>query len=307
MADLFSCSVSSLATGEPIYGTASQVRRWILVEQPGPWGIDAVAQSGLPVDVATRLRALARTVGARLLLIRRHGRSANTTRSCFAVVSTADIRRIERVAFDDPAELLAIDWGPLRSFEPIGGEPVDDPVYLVCTNGSHDTCCARFGRPVAATLHDLDGVDAWEASHFGGDRFAGNVVCLPDGIYYGRVTPDTAAEVVASHRAGRLSLDHLRGRSFSPFVAQAAEYFVRADRGLHAIDEVLPVQVDDLGEGLFAVLLRTSDGIELTATVECTQAEAAQQLTCRAAGEEHPPRYRLHDLQVHPDRRPPGR
>lgn len=296
MAERFSCSVNSLATGEPIYGTASQVRRWILVEQPGPWGIDAVGQSGLPLDVATRLRALARTVGARLLLIRRHGRTPDGTRAAFAVVSTANVRRIERFAFDDPAALLAIDWGPLRTFDPVGGEAVDDPLYLVCTNGSHDTCCARFGRPVAATLHDRDGVDAWEASHFGGDRFAGNVVCLPDGIYYGRVTPDTAAEVVARHRAGMLSLDHLRGRSFSPFVAQAAEYFVRVERGMHGIDEVLPTRVDDLGEGEFAVRLRTAGGDEMVVTVQCTEADRAQQLTCRAATEEHPPRFRLVSL-----------
>ena len=298
MAERFSCSIASLATGEPLYGTASQVRRWILVEQPGPWGVDAVAQSGLADDVALRLRALARTVGARLLLIRRHGRSQGATRSCFAVVSTADVRRIERFDLRDPAELLGVDWGPLREFEPVGGQPVDDPLYLVCTNGSHDTCCARFGRPVAAALHDLDGVDAWEASHFGGDRFAGNVVCLPDGIYYGRVAPDTAAEVVAAHQAGRLSLDHLRGRSFSPFVAQAAEYFVRVERGLHAIDEVLPLQVDDVGQDVFAVRLRTAAGDEMVATVECAQADVAQQLTCRAHGEEHPPRFRLLTLET---------
>ena len=298
MAERFSCSLTSLAAGEPVYGTASQVRRWMLVEQPGPWGIDAVAQSGLAEDVALRLRALARTVGARLLLIRRHGRSDGGTRSGFAVVSTAAVRRIERFEFDDPAELLGVDWGPLRAFESVGGERVDDPLYLVCTNGSHDTCCARFGRPVAAALHDLDGVDAWESSHFGGDRFAGNVVCLPDGIYYGRVTPETAAEVVASHQAGRLSLDHLRGRSFSPFVAQAAEHFLRRDRGLDAIDAVLPLQVDDLGEGLFAVRLRTADGDEMIVTVQCTEAEVAQQLTCRAHGEEHPPRFRLAGLEV---------
>ena len=297
MAERFSCAVTSLAIGEPLYGTASQVRRWILVEQPGSWGADAVAESGLPQDVALRLRALARTVGARLLLIRRHGRSEGGTRSCFAVVSTAEVRRIERFAFDDPSELLSIDWGPLREFQPVGGEAVDEPVYLVCTNGSHDTCCARFGRPVAAALHDLDGVDAWEAPHFGGDRFAGNVVCLPDGIYYGRMTPDTAAEVITAHQAGRLSLDHLRGRTFSPFVAQAAEYFVRVDRGMHAIDEILPQQIDEAGEGSFAVRLRTAQGEEIVVTLECTQADDAQQLTCRAHGEEHPPRFRLLSLE----------
>ncbi len=297
MVERFSCAIASLALDEPCYATASQVRRWILVEQPGSWGADAVAQSGLPVDVATRLRAVARAVGARLLLIRRHGRSAPHERMCFAVVSTQDVRRVERFSFTDPAELLAVDWAPLRTFEPVGGEPVDDPLYLVCTNGSHDTCCARFGRPVAAALDGKFGQSVWEASHFGGDRFAGNLVFLPDGIYYGRVTPDNARELVAMHGQGVLSLEHYRGRSFEPFIAQAAEHFVRVDRSLPGVDQVLPLQVDELPDGLFRVLLRTGAGESLTATVECAPAGQAQQLTCRSTTEEHPPRYRLVSLR----------
>ena len=32
----------------------------------------------------------------------------------------------------------------------------------------------------------------WQSSHIGGDRFAGNVVFLPEGLYYGRVEPAEA-------------------------------------------------------------------------------------------------------------------
>ena len=296
MADRFSCSLTSAAGDEPLFATASQVRRWILVEQPGPWGINAVTQSDLPIDVATRLHAGARAAGARLLLIRRHGRSAPGRRACFAVVSTKDQRRVERFAFDDPAELLAVDWSPLRRFDSVGGEVSDDPLYLVCTNGSHDTCCARFGRPVAAALSVAYPERTWEASHFGGDRFAGNLVFLPDGIYYGRVAPEEAVALVARHAEGRLSLPHFRGRSFEPFLAQAAEHFVREERGLTHVDEVLPVQVDDLGDGVFRVLLRTAAGESVSATIECAPAPDLQQLTCRSTSPEHPPRYRLISL-----------
>ena len=295
MADRFSCSVFSRELEEPLYGTASQVRRWILVEQPGSWGTDAVASS-LPPDVAIPLRAAARSVGARLLLIRRHGRSDPPVRNCFVAVTTADTRRIERVVFSDPAELLDIDWAPLRQFAAVGGDQVDEPLYLVCTNGSHDTCCARFGRPVAAVLDaQFEGL-VWESSHFGGDRFAGNVVFLPDGIYYGRVSPDNAIDLVEQHAAGHLSLDNFRGRSFEPFVAQAAEHFVRAERGLLRVDDVIPADVEELGHGWFRVALTTSSGESVTATVERSAAEVAQQLTCRSPGEECPPRYHLVSL-----------
>lgn len=297
MADRFSCAIASAAAGEPVYATASQVRRWILVEQPGAWGVDAVLQSDLPVEVAARLRAVARGQRARLLLIRRHGRSSPRRRTCFVVVSTATVRRVERFTFDDPGELLEIDWAPLRMLEPVGGEPVTDPLYLVCTNGSHDTDCARFGRPVAAALDEAVAGQAWEASHYGGDRFAGNLVFLPQGIYYGRVAPAEAVGLVDMVRGGTLSMDHYRGRSFEPFVAQAAEYFVRVEHGLNGVDAATSETVVDLGDGAFAVAVKTDVGDRVTATVGVTQADAAQQLTCRAGVLEHPPRYHLLSLR----------
>ena len=297
MSDRFSCSLNSQELGEPLYATASQVQRWILVEQPGTWGVDAVMESGLGQEVATRLRAVARAAGARLLLIRRHGRSEALPRNCFAVASSADVRRIERFVVDDPADLLSIDWSPLRRFEPVGGDVSDDPLYLVCTNGRHDTCCARFGRPVAQALSAALGDQVWESSHFGGDRFAGNIVCLPDGIYYGRVAATDAGRLVGLHREGRLDLAHYRGRSFQPFVAQAAEHFVRADLDLFAVDEVIANRVDRLDEEVFDVTVVTTTGRVLLVTVACELAADIQQLTCRSTAPEHPPRYRLVHLQ----------
>jgi len=296
MAERFSCALTSRTLDEPLYGTASRARRWLLVEQPGPWGTDAVADSKLPPDVGVRLRAVSRATGARLLLIRRHGRPVPSRRRCYAVVSTPDTRRIERFTVDDVADLLAVDWVPLGLSEPVGGEVVDEPLYLVCTNGSHDTCCARFGRPVAQALDAALGDRVWEASHFGGDRFAANVVCLPEGIYYGRVEPDAAVALVEQHEAGVVDLEHLRGRSSLPFVAQAAEYFVRADRALRGLDDVGVERVEDVGNGTFRVrtVIRNSDVI--TATVECSESVDPQQLTCRSSSEEHPPRYRLVSL-----------
>ena len=291
MSDRFRCSIRSLALDEPCYATASQVRRWILVEQPGPWGRDAVMESRLPVDVATQLRGIARAVGARLLLIRPHGRWVPVARTCFVAVTTAEVQRIERLTFDDPAELLAVDWSALRTFGAVG-DPVDHPLYLVCTNGSHDPCCAEFGRPVARTLDVLLGDRVWECSHFGGDRFAGNLLCLPDGTYYGRVTPEAAGRLVDDHEAGTLDLARYRGRSWVPFVAQAAEHLVRAQRGDTAIDGLVPVAVDADG-AQFRVTLATAAGEPLLATIERVPAADPQQLTCHSGTQERPPRYRL--------------
>jgi hypothetical protein len=87
---------------------------------------------------------------------------------------------------------------------------VTEPLYLVCTNGRHDPCCAEYGRPVARPSTELVGERVWECSHVGGDRFAGNLVCLPDGVFYGHLDPATALRAVAAHE-GAVLLEHWRG------------------------------------------------------------------------------------------------
>ena len=54
------CSVQALVRGDSGTATASPAQRWLLVEQPGPWGRDALTGSRLDAGVAPRLAARAR-------------------------------------------------------------------------------------------------------------------------------------------------------------------------------------------------------------------------------------------------------
>ena len=77
-------------------------------------------------------------------LIRRSSRrSALERRSCFLV----DVERswVERHELRDPAEALDLDLT-------VRGERWEEPLYLVCTHGKRDPCCARRGRPLARAL-----------------------------------------------------------------------------------------------------------------------------------------------------------
>jgi hypothetical protein len=290
VAERFSCAQASRACNEPRYGTASQVRRWVLLEQPGPWGADAVVDSRLPADVGGGLQAHARGAGARVLLLRRHGRYEPVGRACFVAVTTPEVQRVERFTLGHPGEALELDWAAVRDLEPLGGEPVDEPLFLVCTNGKHDACCAEHGRPLAHGLTAAFGEQVWECSHFGGDRFAGNLVCLPHGIYYGHVDAVEGPRIAARYVDGHLDLDHYRGRSCLPFAAQAAEYFLRRREGVTAIDDVGFVGAQDIGDGRtrvrFDIGARTH-----TVTVRTAPADTAQQLTCSSGRATRPPRY----------------
>ncbi|WNV88285.1 sucrase ferredoxin [Umezawaea sp. Da 62-37] len=215
--------------------TAPPVRRWVLVELPGAWGPDPLRRTAEGVAIT----AVAGSAGARVLFIRRPGRTAAGKRRRWAFAdSTPGQERILWSEFDDPAELADV-----RLDE---GVPSDRPVYLVCTHGKHDLCCAVRGRPVAAALAAARPEDTWECSHVGGDRFAANLLVLPHGLYYGRLDGKTAVAVAEAHERGLVLGPVSRGRSSIPAPAQAAEHFARGRLGEDRLDRLSLVSVDQV-------------------------------------------------------------
>ncbi len=114
--------------------------------------------------------------------------------------------------------------------------------YLVCTNGARDQCCAIRGAAVARALGNARPGAAYESSHLGGHRFAANVLVLPDGLCFGRLDVRAALALVDELDAGRLPLEHFRGRTSLTEEQQAAEIFVRRELALERLDDVAHVE-----------------------------------------------------------------
>lgn len=297
MSGRFRCAAAAAAIDEPRYATASTVRRWVLIEQPGPWGVNALRESRLPAATAEALVDLGKRLSARILLIRRTaGRSSDDCRVYVAHTGPRS-RWLESFTLVAPQAVLDLDLDPLRRGVPVGGRTVEHPLLLVCTNGRHDPCCAEFGRPVATALSSAFGDLVWEVSHIGGDRFAGNVVTLPDGIYYGGLDPDRAVAVATAHLAGEIDLDAYRGRSAHPFVVQAAEWFLRHERGIVGLDAIRWTGRDALAEDAWRITFATPSGA-VTVDVAVGRDDDARQLTCRTQQLARPPRYELLDLRT---------
>ncbi len=170
------------------------------------------------------------------------------------------------------------------------------PLYLVCTHGRHDACCALRGRPVAASLARQRPGTVWECSHIGGDRFAPNVLVLPEGLYYGRVQPEDASEIVAAYERSEVVVELFRGRTaFRPAV-QAAQHFARLDRGISAIHGLEPLRSRTSPTGAVDVDLAYGNG-HVSVYVRPTLGPTAGLLTCRATHPLHPPSFALQRLR----------
>jgi hypothetical protein len=287
-AEAASCSSRSLAGDEPLIGTASRYRLWLLVEQPGRWGHDALVESGFPMEVGVGLRELGVRLRMRVALIKRRDRPwPSTRRRCFAAYTGVGERRVRTFEVGDPGELLDMDLVALARgrFTDLG-DPLAGPLFVACTHGKHDPCCARRGAPLYRALAERP--DVWECTHIGGDRFAGNLVCFPHAVYFGRVPPHRAPEIVEGYEGGRLDLEHYRGRScYSPPV-QAAEHLLRERHGLVGVEDLELLAQRPEGGGIHRVSFRDPKGLDREVQVRVTLSEP-RALTCKAT-ELHPAR-----------------
>ncbi len=292
----FRCSGASGLRDESLAGTASTVRAFLLVEHPGSWGVEALRDARLPDGIAPDLRTAAAAAGVRVLLVRRPGRArvAAPGTTIFAAYADSGASWFEQSVLTDLHDVLDLDLAALRAGRSLGLTPREDPLLCVCTHGRHDACCAEQGRPVAAALAEAHPEETWEVSHIGGDRFAGNLLVLPHGLYYGRLDPASAIAVAGSALTGHLDLDHFRGRSSHAMPVQAAEIALRR-RLQETRDAALTflgaTSVGDVVRAGFAVA-----GAKYEVTVR-TSPGAAAQLTCRAVRESAPPVHEVVEIR----------
>jgi hypothetical protein len=287
---LEACSALSLSLEEPLFATAPEASAWLLVEQPGTWGAKALTESRLDSKLGAELERRTKALAIKTLLVKSPGHTEEEGRRCFLGCSRQGAVFLEQVVLRDPEDLLGLPLEALAAGQRLGlGVPVPDPLYLVCTNGLRDACCARRGRPLAKVLAERYPGRVWECSHLGGHRFAANLVCLPDGLCFGR------ADAVAAHEyeEGRIALPFFRGRSSFPPPAQAADWFVREREGLRGIDELVLGQVSG-GE----VALRHGDGTSYQVRVAKHEAEPPRPFSCGEEKLERPPLWRLLELDV---------
>ncbi|MDQ3628304.1 MAG: sucrase ferredoxin [Actinomycetota bacterium] len=293
------CTDAARERGDPLAATAVSAQRWLLIEHPGPWAHDAFGGAGILPDVCERIVAAVRATRTRLLMVRRHGRSIPSATRSWAVVD-AQSGGVRWGSWQGDRELLAaadLLAGDVGAGAAPG--PPAAPLLLVCTHGRHDTCCAVRGRPLAAALSTHWPESTWECSHVGGDRFAPNLVVLPDGTYYGNLDADVAVGVVEAHLAGAVSAAHLRGFAHQPPVVQAAVIAAHERFGPAGVRDAVCTRVEPMGDGAWRVHLVGSGSLPVTveATVTRRRREAAL-LTCHAHQPSGAWSYHVEDLRA---------
>ncbi|MFD7679579.1 sucrase ferredoxin [Streptomyces sp. NPDC060187] len=291
----FFCADAARSRNDPLAGTAPPGTAWVLIERQHGWPVSGFNGLALDPRIKTLVSRTAQQAQARILLIRRPGSRPADGGNHWAVLR------------HDVHGALLQEWGTwhhdvdLAQIAPAleaGGKPGLPPVILVCAHGLRDACCAVRGRPVGQALSALWPDLVWECSHVGGDRFAPNVVVVPDGVYYGGLDALASITVVEEHLADRIRADYLRGYTDLTPPQQAAviavlKRFGPAGRNDHAVRSTVR---HDRG-WLIQIVSRPPHPRALEVEVS-PHSTPARQLTCRGPANNSAIEYRVTSIRT---------
>lgn len=296
------CSERSRRRDEGMFGSVGQQDGVLLIEYPWPFGESWAGCDRLPEAFRERILTYRRAsretgVGLRLAvsLLKQQSRlSRNGIAFLIAVPDESDAVLYE-FRLNSYDELITFDIPGVVSRAPAyDRHRRGEPLFIACTHGKRDPCCAKYGLRAYRALVDHVGDLAWQATHVGGCRFAGNVVCFPHGIYYGHVEPDEIGTTVQEFRAHRLYLDKYRGRLSLSVEADVAEYFLRLHTGVRELAQFRLLDVQhETAQRWCARFVSCTNGAIHRLHVSQTLAHYADYLSCRTAEQRSPRQYHL--------------
>ncbi len=199
---------SQLNHHELLAGSALTDQQILVLEQPGSWGRDAVAESGLESDLWQSAEP------SRVLLARHPNRTRPSTQRhwwTLQVKGSDVVTNHGQVAWSQA--LTDHIWSTSSR------EPAAATVFL-CTNGKRDRCCAEFARALLRRFPDEPRL--WEISHLGGHRFAPTALAFPSGLMFGKLDSDALEAIMSCELPARQQVRGRVGRSVTRQVAEIA-------------------------------------------------------------------------------------
>ncbi|GAB4286965.1 MAG: hypothetical protein Fur0025_19990 [Oscillatoriaceae cyanobacterium] len=235
MANFF-CTELSQKAGEDLIGTADNARIYVFIQCPPPWQRQIIDSPHIPAAVkADYLQLLSELQSSQITLrfgFIHHLAADNHIRVLIFRQPTGFASRYHPQEFhlSNLTEVIPLLRSCLLEHHP-SILPIDIPNrhIFICTHGSYDKCCARYGnifyRQAVEIVKNLDlhHIRIWQCTHFGGHRFAPTAIDFPQGRFYGRLTPESFRQILTQTGDIQELIKVYRGWAILPQPAQIVE------------------------------------------------------------------------------------
>ena len=286
------CSVFSETNGEDPCGSAPMWDHCLVIEVPTPWEHEVMDSPGFPAGVSDLLE---QRPDVRLQVIQPDDTYSVDGYSRVMLFSRPNgpVREMARSEYLVPSVRL-----PGAVFTVLGNGDEELAKWkqhndgmrdlLVCTHGSRDICCASIGQPTYMELHSRHSnshTRVWRLSHTGGHRLAPNVIDMPSGRYWSRLTPSRATQVADRSSDIANLYDSYRGwPAIASPGAQMAEREALMREGWDWIDRRVESEIletsDDGMEERVAIRSTGADGAVSSYEATVRQSGVVQSIEC---------------------------
>jgi hypothetical protein len=254
--DSLFCAEQSRHSGIDIVGTASEHQVYVAIACPPPWERNEMQSKGIPAA----LRDLCEEIGddydryqTRFLLIHNEFLKQDNSprvlvfRRPSGLATAYEKQEFHLENIHEVAPLVR----QIVMGEPVHTTPVEVPSrdILVCTHGSRDRCCSRFGAPIYHQARKLmaemglENTRIWQASHIGGHRMAPTAIDFPTARYYGYLDSDSLKSVLTQSGDIHTIETIYRGWGLLPWAAQVLEKHLLLTQGWDWFNYAVVAQV----------------------------------------------------------------
>ena len=293
----FFCATESKLGNDEQIGSASYFKKLILLEYRLPFKEEAFAESELPQNVKDTLNSyLSANEHTRLLLIR-NPEFEQGELSIFGINNTGKENKVNRKFISSYEEILDIDLSIL--FEDNSNLNHEGYLYLVCTNGTKDKCCAKLGIPIYNEFKKNRPEVTWQCSHVGGDRFAPTMFTIPSCTNYGHLVKEDVTSIINHEENKAIYLDKLRGQAFLNFYEQAATYFLRKKLRDSKLGTIIVIESEKLDSAKFRIVLKNLDtNTQYPLVVSKIQSEYFNFMACTSKKQSYSVKYQIEELDL---------
>jgi hypothetical protein len=198
------CSEASKTNGEDPIGNAGHYNHFLFIELPEPWSENCVYEHPHLGVVHKMAKSLKQEQGiyARVMAIAPDSAYSipNQTRVLHYQRPAGRFAQFEKQEFlisQDAiiplATALLMQPEQLSQFNASRQDSSHLRDMVLCTHGSYDMACGKFGYPIYRQLrssHATPSLRVWRCTHLGPHHFAPLLIDFPEGRYWGRLRPE---------------------------------------------------------------------------------------------------------------------